>query len=136
MSGFFKDKYTYTHVLTALICLTFYCIHVLQSDRVQLCNFLHVQVVLLDYKVLFVSDRFTRPLFNRKITHHFEFVLIQRCHGFVKMRVQAIVLLASGVSVSDVARQFHCRRNTINIPFLNQNPGTLMHDNARLHRLD
>ena len=29
-------------------------------------------------------------------------------------RVQAIVLLASGVSVSDVARQFHCHRNTIN----------------------
>ena len=29
-------------------------------------------------------------------------------------RVQAIVLLASGVSVSDVARQFYCHRNTIN----------------------
>ena len=29
-------------------------------------------------------------------------------------RVQTIVLLASGVSVSDVARQFHCHRNTIN----------------------
>ena len=29
-------------------------------------------------------------------------------------RVQAIVLLASGVSISDVARQFHCHRNIIN----------------------
>ena len=29
-------------------------------------------------------------------------------------RVQAIVHLDSGVSVSDVTRQFHCHRNTIN----------------------
>ena len=41
--------------------------------------------MILDYQVLFVSDRFTRPLYNRKITYHFEFVSIQICHGFVKI---------------------------------------------------
>jgi transposase len=29
-------------------------------------------------------------------------------------RIQALVLLASGVSVADVATQFNCHRNTIN----------------------
>ena len=66
--------------------------------------------MLLDYQVLFVRDRFTRPLYTQKITEHFEFVPRLREND----RVQAIVLLASSVSVSDVARQFHRHRSTIN----------------------
>lgn len=40
----------------------------------------------------------------------FEAISIQRYNGFVQ--VQAIVLLPFGENVSDVARQFHCLRNT------------------------